>query len=224
MPHVITYTEEIEEHGLCQQCPALRVGDKYLHEVDGKKRLRIVLSVRFDKYVYEKVAQWSTVILEYLEEEYTLRTFSIFVDKSTKEEIPVFVAGDLIGILTCDKDLIRGTLVVTDILGSVEIRGVAPFGFYDCQHLKKVSFGHFAKIAYEYAFANSGVSELAGGWGMPVMLHNTAIEGCKNMPSIDTLNDSMLDGYGFILRSGKAFSEREDELYRQHFLNQKLES
>ena len=47
MPHIITYTEEIEEHGYCQQRPELKTGDKYLHEVDGKKRLRIVLSLGF---------------------------------------------------------------------------------------------------------------------------------------------------------------------------------
>lgn len=56
MPHVINYTEEIEEHGYCQQRPELRTGDKYLYEVDGKKRLRIVKSVQFDKYVWEDVA------------------------------------------------------------------------------------------------------------------------------------------------------------------------
>ena len=223
MPHIITYTEEIEEHGYCQQRPELKTGDKYLHEVDGKQRLRIVLSVHFDKYVWENVAQWTTVILEYLEEEYTLRPHPIYVDQADKEDLPVFVAGSLIGVLTCDKDQMRGTLVVTDILGEIDIRGVAPFGFYDCQHLKKVNFGHFVKIAYHYAFANSGVSELSGGWGMPAMLHSTAIEGCKNLRGIDAINDSMLEGYGLILRSGKAFSELEDELCRQHFLPQKLD-
>ena len=59
MPHCITYTEEIEEHGNCQQQPALTTGEKYLHEVDGQKRLRIVKSVHFDKYVWENVAQLS---------------------------------------------------------------------------------------------------------------------------------------------------------------------
>lgn len=223
MPHIIEYTEEIEEHGLCQEEPALKSGDKYLHEVDGKMRLRIVLSVHFDKYVWEDVAQWTTVILEYFEEEYTLRSHSFIVDKEVKVKVPVFVANGLIGVLSCDKDNVQGTLVVTDINGDIEIRGVAPFGFYDCQHLKKVNFGHFAKIAYEYAFANSGVSELFGGWGVPVMFHSTAIEGCKNLPGIDTLNDSMLNGYGLILCDSDAFRKQEEELCRHHFLPQKLE-
>ena len=72
MPHIISYTEEIEEHGFCQQRPDPETGEKYLNEVDGQKRLRIVRSVHFDKYVWEDVAQWSTVIEEYLEEEYRL--------------------------------------------------------------------------------------------------------------------------------------------------------
>lgn len=46
MPHILSYTEEIEEHGYCQQRPELKTGDKYLYEVEGKKRLRIVRSVR----------------------------------------------------------------------------------------------------------------------------------------------------------------------------------
>lgn len=49
MSHIITYTEEIEEHGYCQERPALNTGDRYLYEVDGKKRLRIVLSVQNTK-------------------------------------------------------------------------------------------------------------------------------------------------------------------------------
>ena len=77
MPHIITYTEEIEEHGYCQQRPELRTGDKYLHEVDGEKRLRIVLSVHFDKYVWENVAQWTTIIMEYFENEYKLKELPI---------------------------------------------------------------------------------------------------------------------------------------------------
>ena len=72
MSHIIKYSEEIEEHGFCQERPELHTGDKYLHEVDGKQRLRIVRSVHFDKYVWEDVAQWTTVIEEFFAEEYTL--------------------------------------------------------------------------------------------------------------------------------------------------------
>lgn len=39
MPHIITYTEEIEEHGYCQQRPELKTGDKYLHEVAAGRRI-----------------------------------------------------------------------------------------------------------------------------------------------------------------------------------------
>ena len=46
MSHIITYTEEIEEHVDCQECPDLRTGDKYLHEEGGRRLLRIVISVR----------------------------------------------------------------------------------------------------------------------------------------------------------------------------------
>ncbi len=221
MPHIIEYTEEIEEHGWCQQRPTLMTGDKYLHEVDGKKRLRIVLSVHFDKYIWEDVAQWTTTIQEYFEDEYTLCPFQIIVDESNKVELTVFVANSLIGILSCDKDNVRGTLVVPNQIGDIDVRGVAPFGFYNCQHLKKVSFTHFVVIAYEYAFANTGVSEFFFGYGMPVMLHSTAIDGCKNLPNFDTLADTFPKTSAwrnFILRSGKAFREQEKELYRMHFL------
>ena len=61
MPHIISYTEEIEEHGYCQQRPELTTGEKYLHEVDGQKRLRIVKSVHLVKYVWENVVQWSVI-------------------------------------------------------------------------------------------------------------------------------------------------------------------
>ena len=74
MAHIITYTEEIEEHGYCQQRPSLYTGDKYLLEVEGEKRLRIVRSVDFDKYVWENVAQWSITIVEYFNDEYSLGT------------------------------------------------------------------------------------------------------------------------------------------------------
>lgn len=72
MPHIITITEEIEEHGMCQQEPAFVRGEAYLLKVDGKTRLRIVQDVHFDRYVWEDVAQWTTTILEYFQEEYSL--------------------------------------------------------------------------------------------------------------------------------------------------------
>ena len=53
----------------------MRTGDKYLYEVEGEKRLRIVLSVHFDKYVWENVAQWTTTIMEFFENEYELKVF-----------------------------------------------------------------------------------------------------------------------------------------------------
>lgn len=74
MSHIITYTEEIEEHVDCQECPDLRTGDKYLHEEGGRRLLRIVISVGFDKYVWENVAQWTTIIEEYFEEEYSFNS------------------------------------------------------------------------------------------------------------------------------------------------------
>lgn len=221
MPHIIEYTEEIEEHGWCQQEPALAAGDKYLHEVEGKKRLRIVLSVHFDKYVWEDVAQWTTTIQEYFEEEYMLCSLSIYTDEKNKEEITVFVADNMMGVLTCDKDKVRGTVVVPNHIGDIDVRGVAPFGFYNCKNLTKVSFTHFVVIAYEYAFANSGVREFFCGYGMPVMLHRTAIDGCKNL---DTSNEELCETSAyrnFILRSGRTFREHEEELYRMHFLDHK---
>lgn len=43
-----------------------------MYKVDGTKRLRIVKSVYFNKYVWEDVAKWTTVIEEYLPDEYVL--------------------------------------------------------------------------------------------------------------------------------------------------------
>ncbi len=48
MPHVITYTEEVEEHGYCQQRPELRTGDKYLYEVGGKKWYKQTYTINED--------------------------------------------------------------------------------------------------------------------------------------------------------------------------------
>ena len=160
MPHIITYTEEIEEHGYCQQRPELRTGDKYLYEVDGEKRLRIVLSVHFDKYVWENVAQWTTTIQEYFEEKYTLTTVLMNEGQPNQSEIPVFIANGMMGVLTGDKDLVKGELVIPPKGFNQAVRGVAPFGFYDCQNLTKVTFEPNVVIAYEYAFSKSGIKEM----------------------------------------------------------------
>jgi hypothetical protein len=220
MPHIITYTEEIEEHGYCQQRPELRTGDKYLHEVDGEKRLRIVLSVHLDKYVWENVAQWTTTIEEYSEEEYMLTTVLMNFRRSIQSEIPVFVANGMIGVLTCDKDLAIGDLIIPSKRFNVVIKGVAPFGFYDCQQLTKVIFDAKVVIAYEYAFAKSGIKEMDFNELVPVMVHITAIDGCENLPKFDSLFDRPFPGK-YQIRGGDAFREWEEELYRLHFLNKK---
>ena len=218
MSHIITYTEEIEEHGYCQQRPELRTGDKYLYEVDGKKRLRIVQSVHLDKYVWENVAQWSIVIEEYFEEEYTLCTVLINFGQPNQLEIPVFVANGMMGVLTCDKDLVDGDLIIPSRRFNVVIKGVAPFGFYDCKQLTRVAFDARVVIAYKYAFAKSGIKEMVFNDLVPVVVHTTAIDGCENLPKFDIIFDKPFPGK-YQIRCGEAFREWEEELYRQHFLN-----
>ena len=153
MSHVIRYTEEIEEHGYCQQRPALKTGEKYLHEVDGQKRLRIVRSVHLDKYVWEDVAQWTTVIEEYLPDEYVLCDILIKTDSYKLSRLPVYIANGMIGVLSCDKDSVSGELAIPSKVGNWQVKGVAPFGFFDCKDLVKVSFSPMVVIAYQYAFA-----------------------------------------------------------------------
>lgn len=218
MPHVITYTEEIEEYGYCQQRPELRTGDKYLLEVEGKQRLRIVLSVHLDKYVWENVAQWTTTIMEFFEEEYTLTTVLMNFGQLNQSEIPVFVANGMMGVLSCDKDLVKGNLIVPSKRFNVPVKGVAPFGFYDCQHLTKVIFDVGVVIAYEYAFAKSGIKEMAFNDLVPVMVHATAIDGCENLPKFDKIFDKPFPGK-YMIRGGDAFHEWEEKLYELHFLN-----
>lgn len=213
MPHLITYTEEIEEHGYCQQRPDLRTGDKYLHEVDGKKRLRIVLSVRFDRYVWENVAQWTTVIEEYLEDEYTLCTLS--VDGS---DVPVFVAHGMIGVLTSDKDKIRGELIIPSRIGKTIVKGVARYGFYDCANLTKVIFSPMVVIAYEYAFAKSGIKDMAFNEEVSVMVHFTAVDGCENLPKFDRIFDRPFPGL-YLIRGGEIFQKWEEDLRKLYFLD-----
>jgi hypothetical protein len=218
MSHIITYTEEIEEHGYCLQRPELRTGDKYLYEVDGKKRLRIVRSVHLDKYVWENVAQWSIVIEEYFEEEYTLCTVLINFGQPNQSEIPVFVANGMMGVLTCDKDLVDGELIIPSKRSNIMVKGVASFGFYDCKQLTRVAFDARVVIAYEYAFAKSGIKEMVFNDLVPVMVHITAIDGCENLPKFDKIFDKPFPGK-YQIRGGEAFREWEEELYRLHFLN-----
>jgi len=217
MSHIISYTEEIEEHGYCQQRPELRTGDKYLHEVEGKNRLRIVRSVHLDKYVWENVAQWSTTIEEYFEEEYTLTTVLINVGEPDQSEIPVFVANGMMGVLTCDKDKVVGELLIPSKRFNTVIKGIAPFGFFDCPQLTKVNFFDArVVIAYEYAFAKSGLKEMAFNELLPVMVHITAIDDCKNLPKFDRIFDKPFPGK-YLMRGGEFFKQWEDDL-RKNFL------
>lgn len=218
MSHVITCTEEIEEHGYCQQRPELKTGDKYLHEEAGKKRLHIVKSVHFDKYVWENVAQWTTVIEEYCEEEYMLCTIPVNIQKSNQSEIPVFVAKGLIGVLSCNKDLVCGKVIIPSKIGDVNVRGVGSFGFYDCQNLKEVAFSPMVMIAYEYAFAKSGIAAMAFNDEVPVMVHFTAIYGCKSLPEFDRIFDKPFPGK-YLIREDEAFHEWEEKLYQLNLLN-----
>lgn len=213
MSHLITYTEEIEECGYCQQRPELRTGDKYLHEVDGKMRLRIVLSVRFDRYVWENVAQWITVIEEYLDDEYTLCALS--VDGS---DVPVFVAHRMIGVLTSDKDKIRGELVVPSKIGKTTVKGVARYGFYDCANLTKVVFSPMVVIAYEYAVAKRGIRDMAFNEDVSVMVHFTAVDGCKNPTKFDCIFDRPFSGL-YLIRGGEIFQKWEEDLRKIHYLD-----
>ena len=221
MPHIITYTEEIEEHGYCQQRPELRTGDKYLHEVDGEKRLRIVLSVHFDKYVWENVAQWTTTIMEYFENEYKLKEFPMNIGTPDCVDVPVFIAKSLMGVLTCDKDKIRGELFIPGNYGIWVIRGVAPFGFYDCQQLEVVDFAPEVLIAYEKAFAKSGITTIIFHEEMqrlPTMLHITAVDDCDSLPKFDKIFDVHFFPGKYLFRGGEAFREWEEKLYEMKYL------
>jgi hypothetical protein len=201
MSHLITYTEEIEERGHCQQRPSLETGDKYLLEVEGKMRLRIVKSVHFDKYVWEDVAQWTTTIEEFFEEEYAL--LSMPIESSV---IPVFVANGLIGVLSRDKGQVRGELVIPATIDNRPIRGVAPFGFYDCGNLTQVTFAPMVAIVHEFAFAKSGIKNLVFNDTLAIMVHTTAIADCASLPKFDLLFDRPFPGM-YLFRSGSAFEK-----------------
>lgn len=217
MSHIISYTEEIEEHGYCQQRPALMTGEKYLHEVDEQKRLRIVRSVHFDKYLWEDVAQWTTIIEEYLPDEYVLCEILIKTDSYKLSRLPVFIANGMIGVLSCDKDSVSGELVIPSKVGNWQVKGVAPFGFFDCKDLVKVSFIPMVVIAYEYAFAKSGIKDVTFNEEVPVMLHITALDDCANLLKFDKLFDKPFKGK-YLMRGGEAFLEWEEDLRRQHFI------
>lgn len=218
MPHTITYTEEIEEHGYCQQRPELHTGDKYLHEVEGKKRLRIVQSVHFDKYVWENVAQWTTIIEEFFEEEYTLTTILMNFGQPCQSEVPVFVANGMMGVLTCDKEKVNGELIIPSKRFNVPVKGVAPFGFYDCEKLTKVIFDARVVIAYEYAFAKSGITEMVFNEIVPVFVHTTAIDHCDSLPKFDRLFDRPFPGK-YMICGDESFRKEEEELRRLHFID-----
>ncbi len=220
MSHIITYTEEIEEHGYCQERPTLSTGDRYLYEVDGKKRLRIVLSVHFDKYVWENVAQWTTTIREYFEEEYTLCTIPINSGTPQQSEIPVFVANGLVGVLSNNKDSVCGELIIpSKTTGNVTIKGVAPFGFYDSQLLTKVTIAPMVVIVYEWAFAKSCIKDMAFNEEVAVMVHITALNDCNGLPKFDRLFDFPFSGK-YLIRGGDMFKKWENDLIQSHFLRQ----
>lgn len=217
MPHIINYTEEIEEHGYCQERPGLCTGEKYLYEVDGQKRLRIVRSVHFDKYVWENVAQWSIDILEYFEEEYILCEIPIKTDTYKVSRLPVFIANEMIGVLTCDNDSTYGELVIPSMVGNWHVKGVAPFGFYGCKDLVKVSFSPMVVIVYQFAFSHSGLKDMAFNDEVPVFVHTTAIDHCDNMPKFDRLFDRPFTGK-YMICGGELFRKEEEELRRLHFI------
>ena len=209
MPHIISYTEEIEEHGYCQQRPELKTGDKYLLEVEGQKRLRIVRSVHFDKYVWENVAQWTTTIEEFFEGEYQLKILPMNIgNPQSYIDVPVFIAKSMIGVLTCNQDLVRGELFIPSHIGIRAIRGIAPFGFYGCQHLKQVIIDSPVYIAHEYAFAKSSVEDMRFNEEVPVMLHITALDDCEHLPKFDRLFDRPFPGK-YLFRGGEAFRKWE---------------
>ena len=205
MPHIIAFTEEIEERGFCQQRPVLETGDKYLFDVEGEKRLRIVRSVHFDRYVWEDVAQWTTTIEEFLEEEYTLCTMSVGA-----AHIPVFVAKGLIGVLSCDKDAVQGELVIPASIGDVSVRGVAPFGFCKCERLTKVTISPMVLDIHEHAFERSGLKDMTFNDVVPVIIHITAVDGCASLPKFEKLFDHPFPGK-YLFRGGDAFEEWIDK-------------
>lgn len=168
MSHIISYTEEIEGTGFGPERPALETGERYLFQVDGKMRLRIVTCVRFDRYVYEDVAQWTIEILEFMEEEYVQCMMS---------GIPVFIANGLVGVLSCHNDLVPSELVIPAMIENHPVCGVIQCGFYGCKNLTKVVFSPKVAIVYPIAFSYSGLKEMVFNDEIPVFLHISSIDG-----------------------------------------------
>lgn len=217
MPHIITYTEEIEEHGACQQRPASETGERYLHEVEGRQCLRIVRSVHFDRYVWENIAQWTTEIEEYLADEFILCSLTINPGTELAADVPVFVANGMVGVLSRDKDLVQGEVVIPAKIGEIIVRGVAHSGFMDCPYLTKVTFEPMVVIAYDHAFANCGLRKMVFNDEVPVLVHATAIEGCERLPDFNRLHERPFPGK-YLFYDGDLFRNWEEKLYELHFL------
>ena len=73
-------------------------------------------------------------------------------------------------------------------------------------------------IAYEYAFAKSGITDMTFNEDVPVMLHVTALDDCENLPKFDRLFDRPFSGK-YLFRGGEAFSKWEEDLRKDHFLS-----
>lgn len=136
--------------------------------LDGKMRLRIVTCVRFDRYVYEDVAQWTIEILEFMEEEYV---------RCMMSGIPVFIANGLVGVLSCHNDLVPSELVIPAMIENHPVCGVIQCGFYGCKNLTKVVFSPKGAIVYPIAFSYSGLKEMVFNNEIPVFLHISSIDG-----------------------------------------------
>ena len=132
--------------------------------------------------------------------------------------LPVFIANGMIGVLTCDMDFVYGELAIPPVVGNHPVRGVAPFGFYDCKDLVKVTFKPMVVIVYQYAFAHSGLKEMVFNEEVPVFIHTSAIDHCDNMPKFDRLFDRPFSGK-YMFCGGEMFHNQEEELRRLHFIS-----
>lgn len=207
MSHVFTQTEEIEEYGQGGQRPAFEEGQKYLCDVSGERRLRIVRRVEFLRYVYEDVALWEIEIEQFMENEYVLSTMS---------GAPVFIVNGLVGVLTQDVLSVQGEFTVATMAGNIPVHGVAPFGFYGCRHLTKVIFEPKVVIAYPYAFAYSGLTEMVFNDEIPVILHISSIDHCNAMPKFNLLFDRPFPGK-YLFCGGEMFDKWEYDFCNKHF-------
>lgn len=98
---------------------------------------------------------------------------------------------------------------------------IVTIGFYDCLRLKTVIIDSPVAIAYEYAFAKSGVTDMKFNEEVAVMLHITALDDCEDLPKFDKLFDKPFKGK-YLMCGGEAFHEWEDELRRQNYIFNKL--